>query len=67
MAFYDFIEIGTSDFETELERANGRRGLSIEPWLLISTSCLVLQIASRSLVRFPGRMEKRLCIMCQKR
>ena len=28
---FDFIEIGTSDFDTEIQKANGRRGLSIEP------------------------------------
>ena len=27
----DFIEIGTSDFDTEIQNANGRTGLSIEP------------------------------------
>ena len=28
---YDFIEIGTSDFATEIQKAAGRRGLSVEP------------------------------------
>lgn len=27
----DFIEIGTSDFDTEIQNANGRTGLSVEP------------------------------------
>jgi FkbM family methyltransferase len=30
---FDFVEIGTSDFSTEIQRANGRRGLSVEPVL----------------------------------
>lgn len=29
--YYDFIEIGTSDFDTEIQRAGDRRGLSVEP------------------------------------
>jgi FkbM family methyltransferase len=31
MAFYDYVEIGTSDFETEIQKADGKIGLSIEP------------------------------------
>jgi hypothetical protein len=31
MSFFDFVEIGTSDFETEIQKNDGRRGLSIEP------------------------------------
>ncbi len=27
---YDFIEIGTSDFRTEIARAKGRKGLSVD-------------------------------------
>jgi FkbM family methyltransferase len=29
--FHDFVEIGTSDFDTEIQKNDGRRGLSIEP------------------------------------
>ena len=29
--FYDFIEIGTSDFETEMEKNDNKIGISIEP------------------------------------
>lgn len=29
--FYDFIEIGTSDFDTEIQKKDGRVGISIEP------------------------------------
>ncbi len=28
---YDFIEIGTCDFETEIQNHNGRQGISVEP------------------------------------
>jgi hypothetical protein len=31
MSFYDFIEIGTSDFDTEIEKKNNKVGISIEP------------------------------------
>ena len=31
MLFYDFIEIGTSDFDTEIEKKNDKVGISIEP------------------------------------
>jgi len=31
MAFYDFIEIGTSDFDTELQKEDDKVGISIEP------------------------------------
>jgi FkbM family methyltransferase len=31
MVFYDFIEIGTSDFDTEIQKNNMKRGISIEP------------------------------------
>lgn len=29
--FYDFIEIGTSDFDTEIQKRDGRVGISVEP------------------------------------
>lgn len=29
--FYDFIEIGTSDFDTEIQKHPEKRGISIEP------------------------------------
>lgn len=29
--FYDFIEIGTSDFDTEISKNDGKKGISIEP------------------------------------
>lgn len=29
--FLDFIEIGTSDFDTEIQKNNNKTGLSIEP------------------------------------
>lgn len=31
MSFYDYVEIGTSDFDTEIQKADGKIGLSIEP------------------------------------
>jgi len=31
MPFYDFIEIGTSDFNTEIEKKDNKVGISIEP------------------------------------
>jgi hypothetical protein len=31
MSFYDFIEIGTSDFDTEIEKNDNKVGISIEP------------------------------------
>jgi len=31
MTFYDFIEIGTSDFDTELQKKDAKVGISIEP------------------------------------
>jgi hypothetical protein len=31
MTFYDFIEIGTSDFDTEIEKKDNKIGISIEP------------------------------------
>ena len=31
MSFYDFIEIGTSDFETEIEKKDNKVGISVEP------------------------------------
>jgi hypothetical protein len=31
MYFYDFIEIGTSDFDTEIEKQDNKVGISIEP------------------------------------
>jgi hypothetical protein len=31
MTFYDFIEIGTSDFDTEIQNNNDKIGISIEP------------------------------------
>ena len=31
MVFFDFIEIGTSDFDTEMEKKNDKVGISIEP------------------------------------
>ena len=31
MQFYDFIEIGTSDFDTEIEKKDEKIGISIEP------------------------------------
>jgi len=31
MVFYDFIEIGTSDFDTEIEKKDKKKGISIEP------------------------------------
>ena len=31
MSFYDFVEIGTSDFDTEIQKNDGKKGLSIEP------------------------------------
>lgn len=31
MSFYDFIEIGTSDFHTEIEKKDEKIGISIEP------------------------------------
>jgi FkbM family methyltransferase len=31
MVFYDFIEIGTSDFDTEIEKNDNKIGISIEP------------------------------------
>jgi len=31
MSFYDFIEIGTSDFHTEIEKQDSKVGISIEP------------------------------------
>jgi hypothetical protein len=31
MLFYDFIEIGTSDFDTEMEKKDNKIGISIEP------------------------------------
>uniref|UniRef100_A0A6C0DQR6 Methyltransferase FkbM domain-containing protein n=1 Tax=viral metagenome TaxID=1070528 RepID=A0A6C0DQR6_9ZZZZ len=31
MVFYDFIEIGTSDFDTEIEKEDNKIGISIEP------------------------------------
>ena len=31
MSFYDFIEIGTSDFDTELQKKDEKMGISIEP------------------------------------
>ena len=31
MIFYDFIEIGTSDFNTEIEKKDNKVGISIEP------------------------------------
>ena len=32
MPFFDFLEIGTSDFDTEIEKSdNTRVGMSIEP------------------------------------
>lgn len=31
MRFYDFIEIGTSDFDTEIQKDNPKVGISIEP------------------------------------
>jgi hypothetical protein len=31
MPFYDFIEIGTSDFDTEIEKNDNKVGISVEP------------------------------------
>ena len=31
LKYVDFIEIGTSDFDTEIQNADGRTGLSVEP------------------------------------
>jgi hypothetical protein len=31
MVFYDFIEIGTSDFDTEIEKNDNKVGISVEP------------------------------------
>ena len=31
MVFYDFIEIGTSDFDTEIQKNDNKCGVSIEP------------------------------------
>lgn len=31
MSFYDYVEIGTSDFDTEIQKEDGKIGLSIEP------------------------------------
>jgi FkbM family methyltransferase len=31
MPFYDFIEIGTSDFDTEIQKNDSKSGISIEP------------------------------------
>jgi len=31
MVFYDFIEIGTSDFDTEIEKKDKKKGISVEP------------------------------------
>ena len=31
MLFYDFIEIGTSDFDTEMEKKDNKVGISVEP------------------------------------
>ena len=31
MVFYNYIEIGTSDFDTEIQKDNNNHGISIEP------------------------------------
>jgi hypothetical protein len=31
MTFLDFIEVGTSDFDTEIQKNNNKTGISIEP------------------------------------
>jgi len=31
MTFYDFIEVGTSDFDTEIEKNDNKVGISVEP------------------------------------
>lgn len=31
MPFYDFLEIGTSDFDTEIQKKDDKIGISIEP------------------------------------
>ena len=37
--FVDFIEIGTSDFNTEIQKKDNRIGLSIEPVKYLLSKC----------------------------
>lgn len=49
--FYDYIEIGTSDFETEISKKDDKKGISIEPIkqyinnLPNKENCIILNIA----------------------